>query len=203
MKIALVVHRFFPDGVGGVETLAAHLARALRERGHDVFLLCASRERERKRQRRFGLRIEMRRSAKPSRDCRSRSVPISCMCGMDCFSRLRSSRAFIEWGGRWCGRFRIIGPSAGRLVIGARLGQMERTIEPGRNGWLFERADVRDLAAVLKRIVERPEDWPRLREGIRPFEEMVREYEALYRECVERHGREISSGDVAGSDTHR
>jgi len=80
---------------------------------------------------------------------------------------------------------------------------MERTIEPGRNGWLFERADVRDLAAVLKRIVERPEDWPRLREGIRPFEEMVREYEALYRECVERHGREISSGDVAGSDTHR
>lgn len=92
--------------------------------------------------------------------------------------------------------------AAGRPVIGARLGQMERVIEPGRNGWLFERADARDLAAVLRRSVEQLEDWPRLREGIRPvrpFQEMVREYEALYRECVERHGHEASK---AGPDAH-
>ncbi len=96
--------------------------------------------------------------------------------------------------------------AVGRPVIGARLGQMERAIEPGRSGWFFERANAHDLAAVLRRIVEQPEDWSRLRKNIRPvrpFEEMVREYEALYRECVERHGRETSSGDVAGSDAHR
>jgi len=79
--------------------------------------------------------------------------------------------------------------AAGRPVLGARVGQMERVIEPGRNGWLFERGDARDLAAALRRIAADPQEWPNLGSGLRParsFEEMVREYEALYRECVRR-----------------
>jgi|DewCreStandDraft_5_1066085.scaffolds.fasta_scaffold00072_67 glycosyltransferase involved in cell wall biosynthesis len=95
--------------------------------------------------------------------------------------------------------------AAGRPVLGARVGQMERMIESGRNGWLFERGDARDLAAALRRIVTQPGAWPDLKNGVRPmkpFEEMVREYEALYGECVERHGREAPTEDVADPKPH-
>ncbi|MCS6817524.1 MAG: glycosyltransferase family 4 protein [Blastocatellia bacterium] len=96
--------------------------------------------------------------------------------------------------------------AAGRPVLGARVGQMGRMIEPGRNGWFFERGDAHDLAAALRKIVARSEAWPDLRyasHSIKPFEEMVSEYEALYRECVERHGREASSAHVGNPDIPR
>ncbi len=90
--------------------------------------------------------------------------------------------------------------AAGLPVICARVGEMGRVLESGRGGLLFARGDARGLAAALRELVERPDLLARLRAEIRPvkpFEEMVRQYEALYRECVLSRSKRRASAEGA------
>lgn len=92
--------------------------------------------------------------------------------------------------------------AAGLPVICARLGEMARVLESAGGGLLFARGDEHALAAALRELVERPDLLARLRAEVRPvkpFEEMVREYEALYRECVRSPSERRASVEGASS----
>lgn len=72
-------------------------------------------------------------------------------------------------------------------VICPRLGEMERMVIHEVNGLHFERGNVEDLANQLRRVIENPCLLQRFRQNIqpiKPFEEMVNEYETVYVECV-------------------
>jgi glycosyltransferase involved in cell wall biosynthesis len=79
--------------------------------------------------------------------------------------------------------------AAGIPVICPRLGEMERMVVHEVNGLHFERGDVADLAAQLRRVIDEPSRLHYFRQNIGPirsFNEMVAEYEALYMECFRR-----------------
>ncbi|HXF03848.1 MAG TPA: glycosyltransferase family 4 protein [Blastocatellia bacterium] len=74
-------------------------------------------------------------------------------------------------------------------VICPRLGEMQRMVTHEVNGLHFERGDVDDLARQLRRIIAEPSLLERFRQNIQPiksFDEMVREYEILYMDCLRR-----------------
>lgn len=79
-------------------------------------------------------------------------------------------------------------------VICPRLGEMQRMVTHEVNGLHFERGNVDDLARQLRRIIAEPLLLQRFRQNIQPvksFDEMVREYEVLYTDCL----RRTTSGD--------
>ncbi len=78
--------------------------------------------------------------------------------------------------------------AARRPIVCARVRRMERLIEVEPRG--SSNAGARDIAAPLRRIVERLDVWRQLRnasDSVNPFAEVVRDDAALYQECVERH----------------
>lgn len=79
-------------------------------------------------------------------------------------------------------------------VICPRLGEMQRMVIHDVNGLHFERGNVDDLTRQLRRIIAEPSVLPRFRQNIqpiKPFDEMVGEYEVLYADCL----RRMTSGD--------
>jgi glycosyltransferase involved in cell wall biosynthesis len=68
-------------------------------------------------------------------------------------------------------------------VIATRLAGMDELVEHNVNGLLFERGDVDGLAKQIKRLLDEPDLWKRLRANIasvKTVEEMTREYQSLY-----------------------
>ena len=72
-------------------------------------------------------------------------------------------------------------------VIATRLAGMNELVEHNVNGLLFERGDVAGLAMQIKRLLNEPDLWKRLRAGIvsvKTVEEMTQEYLSLYRQLT-------------------
>jgi glycosyltransferase involved in cell wall biosynthesis len=74
--------------------------------------------------------------------------------------------------------------AAGAPVVASRLGVLPDVVSDGVNGYLFPPGDADALAAVLRRLIDRPELLATLRAGIRPvvtMDDHVAQIEALYR----------------------
>jgi glycosyltransferase involved in cell wall biosynthesis len=74
-------------------------------------------------------------------------------------------------------------------VIATNLGGMAETVTPGKDGLLFERGNVDDLAKQLQRIIEEPNLLQRLRAGtprVKRIDEAVNELESIYHDLIER-----------------
>jgi glycosyltransferase involved in cell wall biosynthesis len=72
-------------------------------------------------------------------------------------------------------------------VIATNLGGMAEAVTHDVNGLLFERGDVADLAAQIRRILKEPDLLESLRERIPPVKaiaEEVDELESIYRELT-------------------
>ncbi|MDD5544022.1 MAG: glycosyltransferase [Acidobacteriia bacterium] len=72
-------------------------------------------------------------------------------------------------------------------VLASNLGPIRELVRHGIDGYLFERGDDRELAALLDRICEDPDELGRLRANIRPVKTigaMADELEALYHEST-------------------
>lgn len=74
-------------------------------------------------------------------------------------------------------------------VIATNLGGMAETVTPGKDGLLFERGNVDDLAKQLQRIIEVPNLLQLLRAGtprVKRIDEAVNELESIYHDLIER-----------------
>lgn len=85
--------------------------------------------------------------------------------------------------------------AAKRPVIGSRIGGVTEVVTADWDGLLFERGDVKDLARVMRRVVEEPALLKRLGENARPpraFDADMQELVALYTEIQTQTRKEIS-----------
>ena len=77
-------------------------------------------------------------------------------------------------------------------VIASRLGALVEMVQEGRNGLLFTAGDSKDLATVLQRLIDQPEQLTHLRQGITPpptLVEHVTQVIDLYTDLVQQHGQ--------------
>ena len=75
---------------------------------------------------------------------------------------------------------------------------MAEKVTDGVDGLHFRVGDAADLAATLERAAAAPDEWQRLRAGIRPvysIEEAVREHCAVYRELLEAAAERDGGGE--------
>jgi glycosyltransferase involved in cell wall biosynthesis len=75
-------------------------------------------------------------------------------------------------------------------VIATRLGGMAEVVQHNINGLLFERGNVADLAAQLRRMIEEPGLLDQLRAGIQPVKTVATEtteLETIYHQLTTRH----------------
>jgi glycosyltransferase involved in cell wall biosynthesis len=86
--------------------------------------------------------------------------------------------------------------AAGSPVVASRLGALPGLVRDGVDGLLFAPGDAKDLARVLRRLVDEPDLLPRLRRGIprvKDVEEHVTELLLYYRQFTGR-SRAASAG---------
>jgi glycosyltransferase involved in cell wall biosynthesis len=72
-------------------------------------------------------------------------------------------------------------------VIATNLGGMAEAVKHDRNGLLFERGNVADLASQLQRLIEEPTLLGRLQAGIQPVktvDQEISELETIYQELI-------------------
>jgi len=92
-------------------------------------------------------------------------------------------------------------------MIGSNNGGIPEAVKDGINGYLFEPGNVNELAKIIYRLSENPEEIKRLEEGIKPpprIEAEALQYENIYQDLVNRYTdrkKSIQTSSVEGPDT--
>ncbi len=79
-------------------------------------------------------------------------------------------------------------------IIGSRRGGIAELVEEGRTGYLFEPGASEELAALLKRFAERPEELRSLRKNILPprtFSKVASEMAELYQNVLNENSKAV------------
>ncbi|MHC4375139.1 MAG: glycosyltransferase [Planctomycetota bacterium] len=82
----------------------------------------------------------------------------------------------------WCENYPFVireAFAAGRPVVTSAFGALPESVEGGRDGLLFKRADAASLAACLKRFADEPKLVDQLSKGIRPVHTLAAQVDEL------------------------